>query len=61
MKNTTDTTRLVLAEILLKQAKKDYAFYAQRAEVEGTEAMRDAASNALLAVAFYEAEIASLS
>lgn len=61
MTTTNNTARIVLSEMLLKEAKKDLAFYSKRAEVEGSKEMQDAEFNARLAVTFYEAALSSLS
>mgnify|MGYP006272652965 CR=1 FL=1 len=62
MKLTTEQVRrLVLAQMLLKEAKKDVAFYLKRAEVEKTEKSRIDLANAERAAAFYEQEVYTLS
>ncbi len=58
MKNTTNTARLVLAEMLLKETKKDVSFYSQRVKVEPSEANLNALVDAEAMVRFYEGEVA---
>jgi hypothetical protein len=58
MKNITNTARLVLAEMLLKETQKDVAFYARRVEADPSEANRSALDDAEAMVRFYGAEVA---
>lgn len=57
MNTTSRTTRLVLAEMLLKEAKKDIAFYAQRVKAEPTEANRQALADSEAMAEFYAQEV----
>lgn len=54
---TERTKRLVLAEMNLKDAKKDVSFFRQRVEVEPTESNRQSLADAEAMVAFCEGEI----
>ena len=58
MKTTTaNTTRLVLAEMLLKEAKKDVAFFRQRVDADPTDTnYRNNLADAEAMVRFYEQE-----
>lgn len=55
--NTTNTTRLVLAQMLLKETKKDVAFYSQRVEADPSEMNRNSLDDAEFLVRFYENEV----
>jgi hypothetical protein len=58
MNIATNTTRLVLAEMLLKETKKDVSFYSQRVKVEPSETNLSSLADAEAMVRFYEGEIA---
>lgn len=58
MNITTNTTRLVLAEMLLKETKKDVSFYSQRVKVEPSETNLNSLADAEAMVRFYEGEVA---
>lgn len=57
MNITTNTTRLVIAQMLLKETKKDVAFYSQRVEADPSEANRNSLADAEAMVRFYEGEV----
>ena len=59
MNITTNTTRLVIAQMLLKETKKDVAFYSQRVEADPTDTnYRNSLADAEAMVRFYEGEVA---
>jgi len=59
MNITTNTTRLVLAEMLLKETKKDVAFFRKRVDADPTDTnYRNNLADAEAMVRFYEGEVA---
>lgn len=58
MNITERTKRLVIAEMSLKEAKKDVSFFSQRVEADPTDAnYRNNLSDAEAMVRFYEQEV----
>ena len=54
---TSNTVRLVLAEMLVKESKKDVAFFSQRVKAEDSESNRQALADAEAMLKFYAQEV----